>query len=389
MARDLYNVVDKLEPFIKKYIDGNPEIIKQNQKLITKWLRTKSNELQARKGVDDAAKLRWSKTILKYARQARNVGEWFDKPLNKLTEKDIKKFYKDFETGEIKSSRGVAFSKSNRRDYYKKLFKGGLGTYCGIDQICKEVMVLEASEGVEVSHFLKKDFIAMLGASTDLRHKALMCVAFDLGARIGTILNFRRSDVQKVFDSKSGKHTYRFTIHAENTKSKRMRIGDAFIDETINLFDQFLPTVKEGEFLFPFSYTNAHNIIKRASRRAKVKSKPYNKEVSPHDFRRAMVTHLRIIGVSVDDIKARIGHNPSSRTIDLYLSQIGLLENRSFFSDIQQGSMDELRSAYQRTQELLRVQVESNKEISKENKIFEKAIKELFIEVKRLKGAQK
>jgi len=366
MVRDLQNVLGKFEKLKKKYVLENENILPANKKLINGWLIKKEDELKSRKGRERADELRWSKTINKYVLLLRNIGEWFDKPFNKLTEKELKGFYERFEKGEIKCKTGKPFARSTRKDYYNKVFKSGFGEFCGIQEKCQKIMILENSEDEEVKFFEYEDLNAMINSYNNVVAKTLLCLSFDLCLRVGETLNLLKSDFERRYNRNTKQNYYYVRIRKECTKSKKERRISTLLPETTKLLDRYLKTIKNSkDLLFTFSYGNALKIVQRAAQRANVVTKPDGKPVAPHDYRKSGATHWLKKGMTIDKVKARLGHKPSSRVIDRYVSYLGL-DQEEIVTEIQQGDIKDLENAYKETRELLAVQVENNKQVQED-----------------------
>ena len=352
MIRDIYKTMNKFEKGKLNTILNNKNIHNHNKKLLDKWLIQKKNELRSKKGFEIESEIRWSKTIIKYLRQCKNVGEWFgDKYLDQLTKKDIEKFYNDFESGKIKNKLGNPFTRKSKDDYYSKIFKRGLGEYLGINQICKKIMIREPESTAEVKFFWQEDLDVLIKETKKLKYKIFMAISFDLCLRVGETIQLTKSDFEKRFNDRTKQHYYKVRIRKEITKSKKERRISSLIPMTTELLDKYLDQLKSNdELLFPDSYENYRKVVQQISKRAGVTTQPDAKPITPHVFRKSGATHWLKRGFTIDQVKSRLGHKPSSRVIDLYVSYLGLDEEKSV-EEIQTGDISEMTKKYNESQE--------------------------------------
>mgnify|MGYP003646219885 CR=1 FL=1 len=352
MVRDLYGQVGKFKNSVLNTITNNPDISEYNKKLLVKWLHEKKSQLQSRKGIEIESEMRWSKTIAKYVCQAKNVGMWFpDKKLDKLSENDIKKFYTDFETGKIKNQRKKGFSRKSKDDYYSKIFKGSLGKFLGINQMCIDIMIREAETTPEVKFIWKEDLDTLVKSTNLLKYKVYMLLSFDLCLRVGETLQLEKRDFQLRYNENTKQNYYKVRIRKEITKSQKERRNGTLIPETTELLERYLKTLKNPtDLLFPDSYQNYRQVVYRLTEKTGVRCQPDNQLVTTHVFRKAGATHWLKRGFSIDQVKNRLGHKPSSRVIDLYVSYLGLDEDKSV-EEIQTGDISEMTKKYNESQE--------------------------------------
>jgi len=363
--RDIYRAIKSYKT-AKKNLAKDKTISRKNKALIVKWLNIKEDSLSSQKGKNDInSQIRYTKTLSKYVSFLRNVARWFD-DLSNLTKEDLKKFYDDFETGKIKNQKGKMYEKSTRLDYYNKIFKSGFFKWLGYGDIAKEIFILERGEDYEVRFFEKKDLDKMIRMTNSIRNKLFLTLSFDTGLRIGTTLNLRKKDFKKRYNDTTKQDYYLINVRKEYIKGNRSLNIAVWLPETNELLDLYLKDLKDNDLIFDFSYSNVRKIVRRASDRAKVKTKPDGKNLTIHDFRRSSATYWLTKGCSLDIIKSRLGHKPSSVAIDKYISYLGL-NDEQIVTEVQEGNYKELEDAYKETREQLLIIDEKYKVLIKES----------------------
>ncbi len=397
--RDVYNSVKRYENHKVKFfkqIRANKKINRENAEEVIKWLNKKEESLSLKKGLDNAAKIRWSKTMDHYITLLYNVLIWFKQPLKDLTEAEFKQFFKDFESGNIKSKNGKNIAKSTRIDYYNKIFKSHFFAELDLRDMARRVIDVEHNKDGEVRFFTKEDLDSMIKLSNQLNHKLLWTLMYDTGARIGTILNLRKGDFEKRYNKDTKQDYYLIHIRKDYTKSKRDRTVATWLPETTELLKLYfkkklIPQQKrnnKGDFIvgydysetewqnedlvFSIGYTTVITQVKRIGLKSRVKTKPDDLPINIHDFRRSSATYWLGRGISIDSIKKRLGHKPSSTVIDKYVNYLGLDEEMET-KQIQEGNYKEMIDQAKETREKLIVLDQRLKERDKQMEDMQKA----------------
>lgn len=150
---------------------------------------------------------------------------------------------------------------------------------------------------------------SLLDVLTNLKHRAMLMVAYSGGLRVSEIAGLRLEDI----DSK------RMVIHVRKGKGRK----DRFVPLSPKLLDElrvYWRASRPRPFLFPGS--DPHRpitpgsialVCKSATRRAGLK-----KRVSPHTLRHAFATHHLEAGTDVRTIQMLLGHG-SIRTTCCYM----------------------------------------------------------------------
>lgn len=353
MVKDIYSAVKRYENRKQKILNSL-EFNSINKKLFFEWLNKKEEKLKNQKGREETDKIRWSKTLNKYLDFFVGIDKWFKKPFNELTEEDLIKVREDLEEGRITNKKGEKFSQSTRLDYYNKVFKSNFFEFLGLKEIAKKIFVLEREEDAEVKFFTKEDLDQMTKFSNNIRNKMFLYFLFDTGVRIGTALNIQIKDCEERHNIETKQDYFLIHINKEYTKSKIDSTISLLLPETNELLSTYLKNKKKTkELLFQFSYSNARKLIERVSRVAKIKTKPENKEVSIHDFRKSCATYFLSKKYSIDFVRKRLGHKPSSTVIDKYVNYLGLNEEEAV-TQSQEMNYGDLLKKYKETTETVK-----------------------------------
>lgn len=384
--RDIYKARRQYER-IKELIREDEKISPHNQDLLLSWLEEKENTLKRRKGRELQDELRWSKTLSKVGRLAKMVAEWVGtRPLDELTPAELTKIYDDLEEGNITKSDGKPYSRATRTDFYNRLFKSDFGKFMGWRDEAREIMVLEKREDAPVKYFTKDTLKKLVAGTHSLKYKTLYWLLFDTGLRVGEALNLRKGDVQEMKDEKN---PYRLIIRASTTKSKRDRYVKLWSNESNEILGAWLSANSEFDeetLLFPMNYAAVKKHLSVSSEQLKLYTEPDRKRLAPHDFRRSCATYWLTQGVSIDLIKARLGHKPSSAVIDRYVSYLGLDENPEKFKDTRKendGSYKELLASNKEMAERMLVMQEERKRMEEVVKRASEAMRKYDVEAAR------
>jgi len=156
-------------------------------------------------------------------------------------------------------------------------------------------------------------------AVDNLKHRAMLMVAYSGGLRVSEIANLHLADID----------SQRMMIHVRAGKGKK----DRFVPLSPKLLDElrrYWLLARPRSFLFPGA--NQHKPITRSSISQMCKNAAYRanlkKRVSPHTLRHAFATHHLEAGTDVRTIQMLLGHG-SIRTTCRYMhvSSAKLREN--------------------------------------------------------------
>lgn len=85
----------------------------------------------------------------------------------------------------------------------------------------------------------------------------------------------------------------------------------------------------EDDYLFDFGQKQAEQIFRRCINLTEIKCQPNRERPSLKDLRSSMACHLLKQGWSIDEVKGRMGHKPSSSAIDRYVTYLALDKHKA------------------------------------------------------------
>ncbi|MGI4872947.1 MAG: tyrosine-type recombinase/integrase [Janthinobacterium lividum] len=154
----------------------------------------------------------------------------------------------------------------------------------------------------------KEEVRALLVGTDNLKHRAMLMLAYGLGLRLGEVLALTPTDI----DSK------RMALYVRGGKGKKDRnlpLPDSLLVLLREQFRQFRPVT----FLFegaqpgePYSARSLQQVVKQAAERAGIR-----RPVSLHMLRHSYATHLLESGTDIRMIQNLLGHS-SIKTTEIY-----------------------------------------------------------------------
>ena len=154
----------------------------------------------------------------------------------------------------------------------------------------------------------KEEVRALLQGTDNLKHRAMLMLAYGLGLRLGEVLALTPADI----DSK------RMALYVRGGKGKKDRdlpLPESLLHLLREQFRQFRPVT----FLFegqtpgePYSERSLQQVIKQAAERASIR-----RPVTMHMLRHSYATHLLEAGTDIRVIQDLLGHS-SIKTTEIY-----------------------------------------------------------------------
>lgn len=172
----------------------------------------------------------------------------------------------------------------------------------------------------------KEEVAAILSASPNLKHRAMLSLIYACGLRRSELLNLKFGNV----DSK------RHLLIIVNAKGKKDRVVP-ISDKVIAMLREYYKVYRPAVWLFegqepgePYSETSLRKVLKFSLRLANV-----NKPATLHWLRHSYATHLLESGTDLRYIQELLGHK-SSRTTEIYthVSEKSLQKVKSPFDDL-------------------------------------------------------
>ncbi|MEP7169762.1 MAG: site-specific integrase [Bacteroidota bacterium] len=153
----------------------------------------------------------------------------------------------------------------------------------------------------------EKEIAALLKVTENLKHRAMLMVAYSGGLRVGEVINLKIKDI----DSK------RMQIRVEQGKGKKDRYT-LLSTHALNTLRSYIKKHRPFIWLFEggpgvqYSARSIQAVMRESAYKAGIK-----KKVSVHTLRHSFATHLLENGTDLRYIQALLGHS-SSRTTEVY-----------------------------------------------------------------------
>lgn len=323
----------------------NPAYCEKNRKLWASIFSRWERKLKRMNGLSDLD-IRNYKTLCGAVSKFKNVNEWFKGVAwEDITEEQFKQVFNDLEDGKIKRHNGKPFE--DRIGYYNKIFRSLPFEMAGKRDIAIKIMEEEffTPKIDKKVHFItEEEFKKIIDFVIQPRHKLLLWLLWDIGENVGGVLELTKNDCTRRVNLENRSIEYAINLRKDILKRSRTpRTIVSNYQETADLLDLHLSDLQQESKLFDFSIKMAEKVLRRAVRKAKVLCKPDNKHVTLKDLRSSMASHLLRNGWSIDEIKQRMGHKPSSRVLDVYVSYFAI-ESHKPKEKLNQNKMQELQS---------------------------------------------
>jgi site-specific recombinase XerD len=241
-----------------------------------------------------------------YLERARHFSEYFNDSPEKLGEHEIKEYLLHLLRTDRATST-VAVTHAALQFLYRVV----LGKAWEIDKIPH----LKREKRLPV--VLSRDEIsALLGAPTNLKHRAILTVAYSAGLRTSEIVHLKVSDID----------SSRMQIRIENSKGAKDRYT-ILSKKAVQTLRAYWKVYRPSHWLFPnqhrdlpMSYRAVDYIFKRYKKQAGI-----TKPASAHSLRHSFATHLLENGVDLHHIQLLLGHRyPETTTVYLHVRRVDL-----------------------------------------------------------------
>ena len=153
----------------------------------------------------------------------------------------------------------------------------------------------------------EQEITAILNATENLKHKAILMTIYSAGLRIGEVINLRIKDID----------SQRMQIRVEQGKGKKDRytlLSVKTLEILRKYFLQYKPKIWifEGERGEQYSTRSIGHILKASVSKTGIK-----KRVTVHTLRHSFATHLLEAGTDLRYIQSLLGH-ANTKTTEIY-----------------------------------------------------------------------
>ncbi len=312
----------------KKQLLSDKSICKSNRKLFKEFYEFEERKLKRQNGLS-ALDEPCYKTLYGYIHKLRNVNNWFNnKPWKDLAKDDIQSVYDDLEDGIIKNKKGLKYADTS--SYYTKIFRGKPFRLVGKAEIARDVLEYHKNTNDKEVRFVpEEEFRKVVSVVSNPLHLALLWLQWDIGENINTLLALTKND----FTQQKNPHTNEdeYLVNLPKGKIKRSRITRSeptLYPETVRYLDIVLDGLQEHDKVFNFQHRQALKVIHNACRKSMAKCMPHGDAIRWKDLRAGMACHLLKAGWRREEINARLGHSPSSTTLNAYINYLAIDRHR-------------------------------------------------------------
>jgi integrase len=222
-------------------------------------------------------------------------------------------FITDFHNGLIRQANGKDYSmttKTTIKKVIRKFWKWLKGESLRYPDEVEWIDTTEIDPDVPIVTF--DEMKTVISAAKQTRTRALLAVLFELGCRIGELLNIRVQDVQK--DNKNGWYTITIRNCTSKTKGRTVPVL-AFQDE----LTLHLQNLKPGqEYVFDVGYQAALKLVYRASYEA------LGYRINNNVIRHSSATYFANIVPTAAQLNYRYGWSLSSKMAQRYIERAGI-----------------------------------------------------------------
>ncbi len=326
--------MDKYYERAKDRLSKDSSLHPENQKLILQYLRDSELGKTIKKGqkkkIDSGRNLRTA-GILKLM-----DAEWFKKPFEDVTVKDMENFILKLEKGKITSNRGTPFKSETQKTikkFIRKFWKWMKGNGTNYPEEVDWIDTSGKDADIRALPKLRKDVEKMVDLAPDFLKKAMIMTLFDSGTREGEFLNLRIGDV----DESEDKTLY---IRVRHSKTFGRRIGLPIATDYLKEWMQQHPRKdiddamlweheinytengRERTKIVPVSKAYFYNNIKRIGEKA------LKMQVTPQMMRHTSATHYATLLDRASFCK-RFGWSFASKMPDRYIDWAGIQEENA------------------------------------------------------------
>ncbi len=310
--------------------------------------------------------------------------EFFDKPLSKITLKDMETFEKALSSNEIKSYKNSPYAHSTKIDI-RRLLKIYLKWKLGDSEKFRQLTDwLDMREMKRTPDYLSEEQVdRMYKNCKNAKERFFVAVLFDSGVRAEEFHNIRYEDIQLPKENNS---YAKITVKAEYSKTEGRTIS-LFWKNSLEAIRDYLKEresegIKSSDPVFNNSYDSSRQFLHRLGK------KVIGRTVHYHLFRHSSATYYAS-KLNRQQLCYRYGWKFSSYMPDIYISRSGM-ENKELDEKFASTELEEIKRENQKLKDDLGItKTGFEKELNDLKKEQDDKIRELSFEVKRMFSAAK
>ncbi len=232
-----------------------------------------------------------SRTILSYSSNLRKFLEFTDKPVEDLSTDHVRTFLLHLKGRKLSTSYiNTAYSSC------KLFFMSVLKQPFSMDDIPR----VKNSKKLPLV-LSKSEVIAILDATENMKHKAILMTAYSAGLRVSEVIQLKVSDIDSC----------NMQIFIRSGKGDKDRYTLLYLREYFKVY-------KPTEWLFYSGYDKSRHLSSRTAQKVFKDSTTkvgIHKSVTFHTLRHCFATHLLISGTNLFTIKTLLGHKNIQTTM--------------------------------------------------------------------------
>lgn len=234
-----------------------------------------------------------------------------NKPLNKLTNRDVELFIED-----TISKRDYSISTQRQFISAIKHFK----TFYPDCQINNIELTRPKKSKILPTVLSKMEIINLMRCTKNLKHRAIIGLMYSAGLRVSELINLELKDI----------YINRRQIHIKNAKGRKDRyivLSEGFMPLLENYVMSYRPEkyFVEGKNGHKYSGSSIRKFLYNSTKEANIQ-----KRVTPHTLRHSYATHLLENGVGLRHIQELLGHvKPETTMIYTHVAKKDLLDIKS------------------------------------------------------------
>ena len=393
----------------KEKLLNDPSICKENKELFKEFFESKERKLKRQNNLATLDEPCY-KTLTSYLGRLRNVNNWFkNKSWKELTKEDIQKVYDDLEDGKIKNNKGERYG--DRASYYNKVFRSKPFSLAGKADLAREVLEdFKENSDKDVRFVTEEEFRKLISVVANPHHLALLWLQWDIGENVNTLLQLTKKDIIKQKNPNTKEDEYLVNLpKAKIKRSKMTRSEPTLYPETVRYLDmvfnlgkelfienkkgdhikkvmgkdnkykkiigkrKFVP-LEESDPIFSFEHRQALKVIHRAGIKSGAKCMPQGDLITWKDLRSGMACHLLKKGWSRDEVNARLGHTPSSKSLNAYINYLALDRHKPK-ETLRKTNMEEMQNELEESKRTGKLQSDRIRRQNEELKTLQKQVR--------------
>lgn len=243
---------------------------------------------------------------------------YFKKDFDKLTEKEIIKFFQDLEGDRIKQNSGKPYKNSSKDELIRNLKRYLKWVWNEAEYNKKARWLKEYDEMSNIPALSMKECEKLSNGFKFLRDRALTIFLSDSGCRIEEALNLKIKDVE-LKKKDDGDEFYIVDVRVSKTLPRKISIPIA--SKILNEWLSEHPAITDKEaYLFPVTYDGYRKVLRETSK------KILKQVVTPHQLRHSSASHYCKIINNPYKFCYRYGWNFNSKMARRYIDRTQLEE---------------------------------------------------------------